>query len=209
MFISLLTMTLITLVYFISRNILITIVGGIAVILIMKNLEPWFTLLKIKLFPVPKINTMREQNTVKEAGRGVRILVVTEFTEFDPDDARSVELFDKIVVEAVENTLKSKPLFNLRYTAVCERNLPIQYSSCVSGEKNSGVRKCYRAWLKSINSRDFGMFKSDSEFFVYDGLFEDPATGEPRSSAVMFLFDSRLPKTITNTDKAPDAAAER
>ncbi len=208
MFISFLTFVVFILIFLISENILLAILCGVGALLILRSFEPWLALLQRKIFPLTKITTMHEQDMDKGQGRGVRILVVTEYTEFDPADTRSVEIFDKIVAEAVENTRQSKPLFDLRYTIVCEKNLPIQYSSCVCGEKNSGVRKCHRAWLKSINSKDFGAYKSDIEFFVYDVLFDDLVTGEPRSSVVMFLFDNRLPTALTNTDKEPDAAAE-
>jgi hypothetical protein len=148
---------------------------------------------------------MRELNMGQEVGRGMRVLVVSQFTEFDPADARCVESFDNIIAGAVEMLRQSKPIFDLRYGTVFEKQLPIQYCFSVCGEKGSGMRKVYRAWMKSINIKDFGICKEDREYFTFDGQFDDPVTGEQRMSAVLFMFDSRLPKTAKNTNNAQDA----
>ncbi len=193
---TILTLVMIFLVYFISNNIVITLVGSIAVILILKSLEPYLLALENKLFPRPDIKILREINSCEEPGRGLRVMVTTQHNEFDASDALSMQLYDSIVAEAVEKLREAKPLFDLRYSAVLDRSLPISYSFSVCGEKDSGMRRCYAAWLKSISDKDFGVWKENSELFLHDGLFDDPKTGEPRSSLVMFMFDSRLPKTI-------------
>ncbi len=203
---SILTLVMIFLVYYISKSVAVTLVGSIAVILILKSLEPYLLLLESKLFPKPDIKILREINPSEEPGRGLRVMVTTQFNEFDASDAQSVELYDRIVSEAVEKLRKEKPIFDLRYSAVLDRSLPISYSSSVCGEKNSGMRKCYSAWLGAINAKAFGAWKENSELFLHDGLFDDPKTGEPRSSLVMFMFDSGLPKTIAKPEKEQDAS---
>ncbi len=208
MLIGTLTLALIYLVYYFSRSIAFTAVCSIAIILIMRSLQPYFTLLGNKLFPKPPIKTMRELNMGKEAGRGVRILLVSEFTDFDPANDKSVDTFDNIVADAVEALRQSKPLFELRYSTVCEKQLPMQYCFSVCGEKSSGMRRCFRTWLKAINVKDFGSYKADSEFFIYDGQFNDPVTGELSRSAVLFLFDSRLPGMVGNRNKKLDASTQ-
>lgn len=196
MIVNLVTLTLIVVIYLISQNIAVTVVGGIAVILIMKSLNPFFVLFSNKYFPKPEIKLIREQDLVEEPGRGVRVLVVTQFIEFSPEDEALMALYDKIYAEAVESLNKDKPIFELRYSKVLEKKLPMRFYSCVCGEKNSGMRKCYSTWLSTINAKDFGAWKEGSELFMHDGLFNAPSTGEQKSSLVMFLFDSRLPKTI-------------
>lgn len=200
---SILTLVLIYLIYFFSHNIALTIVGGIAVILIMKSLEPYFKLLEAKIFPMPPIKPVREQNMVLEPGKGVRIMVVTQFTEFHPKKNKSLQLYDQLVAEAVEKLKEKEPIFAIRYDAVCERQLPMQYTFSVCGEKGSGMRKCYSAWLKAIVAKDFGAWKEHSELFIYDGVFNDPENGEPRSSCVLFMFDSALPKTVVKSSENP------
>lgn len=193
---DLLTLVFIFIIYFFTKNILITLVGSIAVILIMKSLEPCLKLLESKLCPMLPVKTMRDLRPVTEPGRGVRILVITQFTEFDTSDAESTQLYKKIVDDAVNTLRQSSPLFDLRYGAVCERQLPMQYTYALCGEKGSGVNRCFSSWMKSINAKDFGTCKRDTDLFIYDGFFNDPVTSEERSSAVLFLFDGRLPKTI-------------
>ncbi len=196
MIVNLITLMLIILVYYISKSIAVTVVGSIAVILIMKSLNPFFVMFSNKYFPKPDIKLMREQDLMDEPGRGVRILVVTQHIDFNPEDEALMELYKKILSEAIAALQKEKPIFELRYSKVLEKRLPIRCYSCVCGEKDSGMRKCYSTWLSTVNSKDFGVWKEGSELFLHDGLFDDPATGESQSSLVMFLFDSRLPKTI-------------
>jgi len=200
MLVTVLTLALILLAYFITQDVLITLIIGVGILFFMKSLQPYLDLLYVKLFPMPQIKKLREVNMTEEAGRGVRIMAVSQFTEFDPSDTRSVELYDSIVGRAVEKLRESKPLFDLRYGTVLERELPMQYAFSVCGEKNSGTRKCYKAWLKEIKEKDFGIWKENSELFLHDDFFEDPATGEQRSSLVLFMFDSRLPKTLKNNE---------
>ena len=70
-----------------------------------------------------------------EPGHGVRIMVITEYTEFDMSDSKSAELYDSIVALAVDKLKETKPLFALRYNKVCEDNLPMQYAYSLSGGK--------------------------------------------------------------------------
>jgi hypothetical protein len=195
---SLLTMIFIFIIYFFTKNIMIVLVGSIAVILIMKSLEPYLKLLESKLCPMLPVKTMRDLRPVTEPGRGVRILVITQFTEFDPNDAESTQLYERIMDDAVNALRQSSPLFGLRYEAVCKRRLPMQYTYAICGEKDSGVTRCFNSWMKSINAKDFGICKRDTDLFIHDGFFNDPVTGEERSSVVLFLFDGRLPKTIAD-----------
>ena len=112
--------------------------------------------------------------------------MITEFTEFDATDAKSAELYDSIVAKAVDKLKEKKPIFAFRYAKVCEDNLPMHYTYALCGEKSSGTRKCYKAWLKAIDEKSFGMWKENSELFLHDDVFEDPATGEQKRSLVMF-----------------------
>jgi len=208
MFVTVITLALIVLAYFITHNVLVTVIIAVGVLFFMRGLEPYINLLQFKLFPMPPINKVREVKMTEEAGRGVRIMVVSQFTEFDFSDSRSVELFDSIVARAVDKLKETKPLFALRYAAVCERELPMQYSFSVCGEKSSGTRRCYKGWLKAINEKDFGIWKENSELFLHDDFFDDPITGEQRSSLVLFMFDSRLPKTLPKKDEGQEAPSK-
>jgi hypothetical protein len=196
MVINLISLALILAIYLISLDIPLTIVGSFAVVLILRSLTPIFALLSAKYFPKPEIDLIREQNMMEQPGRGVRILVVTQFNVFKPEDEAGMALYDKIFMDAVEALKQSKPLFALRYQTVLEKKLPLRFFSSICGEKDSGMRKCYSTWLKTIDAKDFGVWKENSEMFLHDGVFNDPVTGEARSSIVIFLFDSRLPKTI-------------
>lgn len=213
MIVNLISVALILLIYLISQSIALTIVGSFAVVLIMRSLNPIFIMLWDKYFPKPEIRLIREQDLVDEPGHGVRILVATQHIEFKPDDEALMTLYKKILSEAIEELQKKKPIFELRYSKVLERKLPIRCFSCVCGEKDSGMRKCYRAFLSTVNAKDFGTWKENSELFLHDGVFDDPTTGEAKSSLVMFLFDSRLPKTIVpkeenTTEKKPEDTNE-
>lgn len=208
MFVTILTLALITLAFFITQNLLVTVIIAIGVLFFMKGLGPYLDLLQFKFFPMPPIIKVREMNMAQEPGRGVRIMVVSRFTEFDISDSRSAELYDGIVARAVDKLKEIKPLFALRYEAVSERGLPMQYSFSVCGEKGSGTRRCYKAWLKAINEKDFGMWKENIELFLHDDFFDDPVTGEQRSSLVLFMFDSRLPKTLPKKDEGQEAQSK-
>ena len=206
--VSVLALALFLLAYYLLDNTILTIIVSIGIVFFVKALEPYIILLQFKLFPMPQIKKVRELNMSELPGQGVRIMVVTEFTEFDNSDKNSLELYDSIVERAVEKLKEEKPLFALRYNKVCEDKLPMQYTYSVCGAKNSGTRKCYRAWLKFIDEKAFGVWKENSELFLHDDFFEDPASGEQRRSLVLFMFDSRLPKALKNSDEAPGAEAK-
>lgn len=208
MIVSVLTLALIVLAYFLIKDLIITVLVTIGIVFFMKALEPYISLLQFKLSPMPEIKKVRETNMTDEAGRGVRIMVVSQFTEFDIFDNQSMKLFDSIVGRAVDKLRESKPLFALRYDFVCERELPMQYSYSVCGEKSSGTRKCYKSWLKAIKEKDFGIWKENSELFLHDDFFDDPETGEQMRSLVMFMFDSRLPKTLKNNTDTQEAQSQ-
>lgn len=208
MIVSVLTLALIVLAYFLINDLSITVVVSIGIIFFIKALEPYINLLYSRLVPMPEIKKVREINVTDEPGRGVRIIVISQFTEFNLLDSQSMKLFDNIVALAADKLRESKPLFTLRYDFVLERELPMHYSFSVCGEKNSGTRKCYKSWLKSINEKDFGMWKENSELFLHDDFFDDPETGEQMSSLVLFMFDSRLPKTLKNNADAQDAESK-
>lgn len=206
--VTVLALLLILLAYLLVHDTLLTIIISIGIVFFIKALEPYLILLQFKLFPMPQIKKVREHNMTDEPGHGVRIMVITEYTEFDMSDSKSAELYDSIVALAADKLKETKPLFALRYNKVCEDNLPMQYAYSLSGGKNSGTRKCYKAWLKAIDEKSFGMWKENSELFLHDDFFEDPASGEQRRSLVMFMFDSRLPKTLPNSGQAPEAEAK-
>ena len=103
MIVSVLTLALIVLAYFLIKDLIITVLVTIGIVFFMKALEPYISLLQFKLSPMPEIKKVRETNMTDEAGRGVRIMVVSQFTEFDIFDNQSMKLFDSIVERAVES----------------------------------------------------------------------------------------------------------
>ena len=194
MLVSIILLALITLLYFLTRSILITVLGGLALYLLSRILSPQITMLMNKLYPRPELRVMLETEMDDPVpGRGMRALIVTQSLAFSKKESTR-RLFAEMFDTAAAAWKDKSEIFRLRFDTVERERLPRKILTAVCGEKDAGMRRCYYEWQAQIRAKDFGTAcKEERELFFYDGAMPFEPGGEAQSYAVVFLFDSRLP----------------
>ena len=195
MLVSIILIALIMLIYFLSRSILITVLGGLMLYMLSRILSPQITMLMHKLYPRPELRVMLEEGMDDPVpGRGMRALIVTQELSFSKREATR-RLFEEMFNTAAAACKDKNEIFRLRFDTVEQSGLPRKILTAVCGEKDSGMRRCYYEWQAQIRAKDFGTAcKENRELFFYDGSMPFEPGGEAQSYAVVFLFDSRLPE---------------
>jgi hypothetical protein len=188
-----LILVLVVVLYWLTGNLLITILICLALYLIEKDLRPIYMSWWYKKYPPQEYRVFREENMEDGYGRGMRGLIITQLAKLDPEEAGHREILEDLFGQAVSGLGSAHPVFRVRYEAVTEQGLPVQISCTSCKESEHSVRKAFFKWLGMGEIKPF-KGKPDKDNFIYDCTFADPESGETRAAAVIILFDKDLPE---------------
>ena len=188
---GLLTLAAALISYFVSKNLLITVLATVAAVMIIRSFKPYMQYAWQKRHPSKQIKLIKEEGNTNSLSLGMQVLLLTQNVTYRTELAEELEKIWELINSGIEQLKETNAVFSYKYQFIKKRKFPMRFSYGSCGNSQLSVRMHYYEWIRKAGINQAKNLIEGKDIFTLDLIVKDK-NGVDQGALLQVMFDPRL-----------------